>query len=123
MLRDKYLGATQVGPHRADLVITYRGLAVDNVLSRGQQKLMMMALFMAQAKWLKQQIQKKSILLIDDVIAELDNENILKLLDFLVEQQQQVLITAVDEKGLDFSTNIHELRRFCIKNGEVSRMS
>ena len=78
---------------------------------------------MAQAKWLKQQIQKKSILLIDDVIAELDNENILKLLDFLVEQQQQVLITAVDEKGLDFSTNIHELRRFCIKNGEVSRMS
>lgn len=122
LLRDKHLGTTQVGPHRADLVMTYGGLSVEKVLSRGQQKLIMMALFMAQAKWLKNNTGKKSILLIDDVISELDNTNISKLLAFIQEQAQQVLITAVDEKGLDFAHKISDLRRFCIENGEVCRI-
>lgn len=117
--RDKHLGATQVGPHRADLVMTYKGLSVEKILSRGQQKLVMMALFMAQARWLKDNTGKKSVLLIDDVISELDNTNIIKLLNFLQTQAQQVLITAVDEKGLDFADKVSDLRRFCIENGEV----
>jgi DNA replication and repair protein RecF len=122
LLRDKHLGTTQVGPHRADLVMLYRELSIERVLSRGQQKLIMMALFMAQARWLKENTGKKSVLLIDDVISELDNTNISKLLAFLREQDQQVLITAVDEKGLDFADKISDLRRFSIENGEVCRV-
>lgn len=122
MQRDLYLGATQVGPHRADLVIAYRELSVEKVLSRGQQKLIMIALFMAQARWLKENTGKKSVLLIDDIISELDNTNITKLLSFLEAQQQQVLITAVDEKGLNFADKLCDLRRFSIENGRVDRL-
>ncbi len=122
LCRDKFLGTTQVGPHRADLVIRYGKFPIEKVLSRGQQKLIMMALFMAQAKWLKENTGKKSVLLIDDVISELDNKNIEKLLAFLAAQQQQVLITAVDEKNLDFSDKIRDLRRFYIENGKISQM-
>lgn len=120
--RDLHLGATQVGPHRADLVMSYRGLSVEKVLSRGQQKLLMIALFMAQARWLRENTGKKSVLLIDDIISELDNSNITKLLAFLEAQQQQVLITAVDEKSLNFADKVFDLRRFSIENGRVCRI-
>ncbi len=120
--RDLHLGATQVGPHRADLVMAYREISIEKVLSRGQQKLIMIALFMAQARWLKENTGKKSVLLIDDVISELDNINIAKLLAFLEAQQQQVLITAVDEKGLNFADKVGDLRRFSIENGRVCRV-
>lgn len=120
--RDKFLGSTQIGPHRADLIMTYDKLPLEKILSRGQQKLIMMAFFMAQAKWLNATLGKKSLLLIDDVISELDNANLEKLLFFIANQQQQVIITAVDEKGLDFSDKIQDLRRFCIEKGKIERV-
>ncbi len=120
-VRDKLLGVTQVGPHRADLSMRYQGFPVEKVLSRGQQKLLMMAIFMAQARWLKTQAGKKSLLLIDDIISELDNCNIEKLLAFIQSQQQQVLISTVDQKGLNFGDKIADLHLFYLKKGKVEK--
>ncbi len=47
---DQEAGATQVGPHRAELAIRLDGLSVKDRISRGQQKLLAAALLMAQVK-------------------------------------------------------------------------
>ena len=47
---DLELGATQVGPHRAELSIRLDGTAVKDRISRGQQKLLAAALLIAQIK-------------------------------------------------------------------------
>ena len=72
--RDKRYGITHSGPHRADLKITVNGHSAGSVLSRGQQKLVVSAMRLAQCALLDQQQQKKTILLIDDLPAEIDPE-------------------------------------------------
>jgi len=47
---DQASGATQVGPHRAELSIRLNGVGVKDRISRGQQKLLAAALLMAQLK-------------------------------------------------------------------------
>ncbi len=48
--RDKAMGHTQYGPHRADLLLQIDGRPAHEVLSRGQQKLVVCALRLAQGR-------------------------------------------------------------------------
>jgi DNA replication and repair protein RecF len=65
------LGTTAHGPHRAELLIGGRQRKVSGYLSRGQQKLMVAALVVAQAEQIMKQGSRAPILLIDDFPAEL----------------------------------------------------
>ncbi len=94
--RDSYLGYTQKGPHRADLKIITEDHPVDLVLSRGQQKLLILAMYLAQGVLLKNTQQKQSIYLIDDLAAELDPKNRTRALNVLAKMEAQVFITSVD---------------------------
>ena len=51
--RDQQRGHTQLGPHRADLRIRVNGIVADEILSRGQKKLTVCALKLAQVARLK----------------------------------------------------------------------
>jgi DNA replication and repair protein RecF len=70
--RDQVRGLTHVGPHRADVVIRVAGKPAREVLSRGQQKLMAVALTLAQLRLLKRASGTTPTLLLDDPAAELD---------------------------------------------------
>lgn len=65
-------GATRSGPHRADVDLRVGGLAAATSLSRGQGKSLASALMLAQAEMLRDQAQRSSVFLIDDIGAELD---------------------------------------------------
>jgi DNA replication and repair protein RecF len=70
--RDRELGFTQAGPHRADLRIRLRGLPARRRASRGEQKLISAGLLLAQAELLRERRGRQPLLLIDDLAAELD---------------------------------------------------
>ena len=46
--QDRKYGNTQNGPHRADIVVKCAGISAEDVLSRGQQKMLVSALKLAQ---------------------------------------------------------------------------
>ena len=99
--KDRLLGFTQVGPHRADLKITVNNRPGHEVLSRGQQKLLICAMLIAQGILLKNISGKCSIYLIDDIIAELDEINRIKALSLLSTIGMQVFATCVDQSCLN----------------------
>lgn len=71
--RDQQLGYTFSGPNKADLRIKVNATPVEDVLSRGQLKLMVCALRVAQGQHLTELTGKQCIYLIDDFASELDS--------------------------------------------------
>ena len=57
--RDRALGYTVSGPQKADFRFKANGLPVEDILSRGQLKLLMCALRLAQGEHLMQQKQRQ----------------------------------------------------------------
>lgn len=98
--RDRVLGYTQAGPQRADIRIKVDGHNAIEVLSRGQQKLVVCALKLAQGYLLAQQMQQQCIYLIDDLPAELDQEHRKALSRLLEELNCQAFITGTDKETL-----------------------
>ena len=70
--RDRAQGVSHVGPHRADVQIRIEGRPAREVASRGQQKLLAIAMVLAQLKLLRDRTDLVSTLLLDDPAAELD---------------------------------------------------
>jgi DNA replication and repair protein RecF len=88
-------------------------------LSRGQQKLFVCALLLAQASLYEKHSGKPVIMLIDDLPAELDakhRETLLKLLDLL--HIQHILTSTADD--LIPILNPETARRWHIDNGGIT---
>jgi DNA replication and repair protein RecF len=98
--RDQALGATQVGPHRADLKLVVQERRARYRVSRGQQKLLAATLVIAQIRFVAAQGCKDMVLLVDDPAAELDPENRQRLFDLLQDMPAQMFITALDPNDL-----------------------
>jgi DNA replication and repair protein RecF len=97
--QDERWGYTSVGPHRADITFTIQTFPAQQVLSRGQQKLLICALHLAQAQQLAASTGKKCLYLLDDLASELDSRNRQRVLAHLAENAHQVFITGVDPHG------------------------
>ena len=93
-VRDLQLGYTLSGPHKADLRISVDNTPVEDVLSRGQLKLLMCALRLAQGQQLSLDKTKQSIYLIDDFASELDTDRRKLLASELKATGAQVFVTA-----------------------------
>ena len=119
--RDLALGFTQAGPHRADLRIRVNKLLAVDVLSRGQQKLVVCALLLAQGKLLQKLTGKQCVYLVDDLPAELDLEHRKYLCRVLEKMQCQVFITSVDQDALAACWSEHTpLSLFHVEHGKVT---
>jgi DNA replication and repair protein RecF len=98
---DRRQGFTGRGAHRCDFALTLGGVAIQERISRGQQKLLLCALQLAQAQLQRQRTGSAGLLLIDDLPAELDTDHRARLLDTVVALNTQVLVTATDLALLD----------------------
>ena len=101
--RDRAQGHTGPGPHRADLRLTVDGVAVQERLSRGQQKLLATAMLLAQARFFRERTGRTPTFLIDDLAAELDARHRTRLLAELQALGLQVVVTVIDFADLDIS--------------------
>lgn len=99
-LTDQQMGFTQQGPQRADLRIKINKQPAVEVLSRGQQKLVVSALKLAQGRFLERTAQRHCIYLIDDLPAELDEHNRYQFCGLIEDMQCQAFITSVEPSAL-----------------------
>ena len=98
LIRDRALGYTQVGPQRADLRVRIAKNNAVDILSRGQQKLVICALRIAQGHLLSQARRNECIYLVDDLPSELDEHHRKALCQLLDQLECQVFITCVDKQ-------------------------
>lgn len=118
--RDIERGTTQSGPQRADLVVRYKGVPAHDALSRGQQKLLVAAMKLAQAKLFMLQTQHKCVFLIDDLPSELDVRHQAKVAQLLENLASQVFVTAIEK--LDQSplwSNAEAITWFQLVDGQL----
>lgn len=99
--RDRSVGYTMVGAQKADFRFKAQGLPVEDVLSRGQLKLLMCALRLAQGEYLVAQKQRQCLFLIDDFASELDPTKRALLAERLRQSQAQVFVTAITPEQLE----------------------
>lgn len=116
--RDRLLGYTQAGPQKADIRIrTELGSAAD-CLSRGQMKLLVCALLLAQGQLAYQRRDKPTVYLIDDFAAELDQSKRKLLADYLQRNKAQVFVTAIEQHMLD-GFDLTDCQVFHVKHGGI----
>lgn len=121
--RDQRLGYTQAGSHRADLRISINGQDASEILSRGQQKLLVCALKIAQGYVFSQITGRKSVYLVDDLPAELDEKHRALLVKWLARMGTQVFITGVEKDVLVSSWRDQpevSLKMFHVEHGKVA---
>jgi DNA replication and repair protein RecF len=98
--RDRLMGTTEVGPHRADLVLHLEERRVQDEASRGQQKLTATALVLAQVAVGAAADSNRDVLLIDDPAAELDAGSLERLLGVLRDLPAQLVLTGLSPRQL-----------------------
>lgn len=93
--RDRKLGHTSIGPHRADLLINIGNKPAHLLLSQGQQKLLTYTLAITQANLHLQDTQANCIFLLDDVFAELDLNIRATIVELLKTGNNQTILTGI----------------------------
>lgn len=104
--RDFHSQYTHSGAHQADIVFNSNLLSAKQQLSRGQQKIILIALKFAQSCML----QKPCVYLLDDVSAELDSIHLQRLIEYIQQVEGQFFLTTTDS---DF------YNRFFLQNNSI----
>jgi DNA replication and repair protein RecF len=99
--RDLRYALTTVGPHRADVVVFVDGAPAKERISRGQQKLLASAMLLAQILYRMKTKTEPVCLLLDDPAAELDVDNLGKLLREIAKIPAQLVVTSLELRTID----------------------
>lgn len=116
--RDRVLGYTTQGPHRADIEFGPLEGVDSSAWSRGQAKRLALALRLAQHQALHSLQGQRSVLLLDDAFSEFDPATAGRLLDWLQQTPAQVLMTGV-QCPPEFRSRIPDLAWFHVEQGRV----
>lgn len=117
--RDRELGVTGYGPHRADFEVRLGSGVAQHEASRGQQKLAAAALVLAQNELAAQHAQGATALLVDDPAAELDRAALERLLAAIVGSTGQLFLTALAPEQLPAEG---EMAVFHVERGVVKAL-
>ncbi len=118
---DRQQGYTRSGPHRADLELFVGEHRAGQRVSRGQQKLLVFALILAQLRLLRAARGDDAILMVDDLGAELDAVHLDRLWSALLDSGSQLVVTGTDlRERLTLNNDRDAL--FHVERGEVSRV-
>ena len=112
---------THVGPQRADIKVMVDGRIAADTLSRGQQKLVVCGLKLAQGQLMSEQSTGRCTYLVDDLPSELDLEHSKKVCELLASMEAQVFITCVDQADIAsvWPENSTDIAMFHVEHGAV----
>jgi DNA replication and repair protein RecF len=113
-------GITVVGPHRDDFLISASGTDLARYGSRGQQRLAVVAIKLAELDLLSDAADEPPVLLLDDVLSELDLAHRSMIIASIAARQAQVCVTATDESDLA-STELSHLPVLRTSGGAVRK--
>lgn len=88
-------GFTSVGPQRAEIEVLSDGVVAEKTLSRGQQKMLVIALNLAMIDMMRERRRTAPVILVDDLGAELDLSNQRRILVAIAERGVQGFISAI----------------------------
>jgi DNA replication and repair protein RecF len=111
-------GVTVIGPHRDDFVMTVGGRNLSAFGSRGQQRLGVVALKLAEMDAVRRLSGEAPVLLLDDVLSELDEARRRRLLDLVSAAECQTIVTATD-RGLLETPVLKQLPLLHVVGGTV----
>jgi len=115
---DIFRRVTTQGPHRDEMRYLSNGIDLGNFGSRGQLRTAMLALKLAEVNWLKEKNGEWPVLLLDEVLAELDDTRRQDLLDRLAKTEQSLLTTTdLDLFSEEYKTGATQ---WVIKNGGLA---
>lgn len=112
-------GVSLVGPHRDDISLALNGFDVGTYGSRGQQRLVVVALKLAEAGVMRDDAGDPPIILLDDVLSELDRAHRDGLLSAASACGGQLILTSTDAQPLD-APAIADLNAISVSAGQVS---
>lgn len=99
---------TMYGPHRDDGRVLYNDHPVKTALSRGQMRLLVLALKILSWQYIKQTLGEEPLLLMDEVLSELDADKQHRFLANLPAGQTLLTCTSLPEE-LKRQDNVHRL--------------
>ncbi|AGA64046.1 DNA recombination and repair protein RecF [Liberibacter crescens BT-1] len=116
--RDAIAGRTLEGPHRSDLIVYHS----ENNLkahqsSTGEQKVLLMSIFLAHARLISSTTGFRPILLLDEIAAHLDKKRRAVLFDIVNDIGAQVFMTGSDKE--QFSTLACKARFIQLSNNNI----
>lgn len=117
--RDRDLGFTTIGPQRADLSLGGPFGVEAGQLSRGQAKVVALALVLAQAEALRHWSGERSLLLLDDLQAELDPERQAGVIRWVCAEGYQAVVSGTVVSP-DLLASTPDWGRFHVEQGLVS---
>jgi DNA replication and repair protein RecF len=112
-----------VGPHRDDFSFVLDEVDLNTYGSRGQQRLAVLALKLAEADWMRSSTGEIPVVLLDDMLSELDPERRQYVLRRVAEPEpaegRQVWITTTEPDLLSADQFVTGAQRFFIEAGQV----
>lgn len=123
MQTDKEQGYTHSGPQRADIRVVSNGHLAADTLSRGQQKLVVCGLKLAQGQLMSQAGRGLCTYLIDDLPSELDKQHSELVCSQLADMQSQVFISCVQRQDVEsvWPETAQKATLFHVEQGEITR--
>ena len=121
LTEDRVRGHTQAGPHRADLRFTIDGRPLRHSLSRGEAKLFVAAVAVAQVLDLASVLGHPPVVLVDDIASELDSDSRSRCLAELKATGAQLFLTAVPDVGMEGS-DVEAERLFHVERGNIRQV-
>ena len=119
--RDIMQGASQFGAHRADLRVRMDGRPAQAFLSRGQIKVLILAMLLAQGAHFRQRRGKPCLSLVDDLPAELDDCHRRRVASLMQEIGGQCFVTGTDAGPLlDAWAGTAEIKLFHVEQGRIA---
>jgi DNA replication and repair protein RecF len=120
--KDLRYGFTHSGPHRGDFQLLVGNRLARDFVSRGQLKLLVMSLKLAQVQLLTNEQNNMGCFLMDDFAAELDITNRAKLLHYLSEIDWQVFITATEISDFGDLSHVKNYKMFHVEHGNIKQV-
>lgn len=108
-----------VGPHRDDIIFYINNQDATKFASQGQQRTIVLALKLAELDIITQKIGEAPVLLLDDVLAELDDVRQNYLLN-TIDKNTQTVITSVDTLLFD-EQFLENVKIYNIENGKIKK--
>lgn len=107
-----------VGPHRDDLLIMCDDKRAADALSRGYRRRVAIALILAASDGVKRKLGRDPVLLLDEVMAELDQEGRKVLFDALIERNTQVFAATAEENDFVFPGTVYKVSEGRVRKTE-----
>lgn len=121
-LRDLQRGAATFGPQRDEIAFSIDGRPARTHASQGQQRLLTLAMKMAELSCVREVTGVEPMLLLDDVSSELDPARTHAVFELLRHSKSQIFVTTTrPELFSEVSLRGEERADFRVENGVVSK--